>query len=299
MGSAFLSRLMAAGFEVHVFDVSPAAMDHAVKLGAKRCDKMAEAVRSTQAVITMLPTAGIVEQAYLGADGIRANVAEGQLCLDMSTIDPELAIRIGGAIAAVGGEFLDAPVSGGTAKALAGTLAVMVGGSSAALDQGLPVLNAIGSSIIHVGPTGSGSAAKLANNLVACASMLATAEAFQLGASYGIDAATLTNIMENSSGDTWILRNLHPVGGIRPDAPSSRGYAPGFSTRLALEMLESVRTAATAKGIALSLVPAMLQTWRLAASQGYADKDFASVYELIQPPYRSGPLIHSTTTEEC
>ena len=299
MGSRLLPRLLGANFEVHVFDISRAAMDRAVKLGAKRCKDIADAVRSTEAVVTILPTAGIVEQAYLSADGIRANTAEGRLCIDMSTIDPELAIRIGGAIAAVGGEFLDAPVSGGIAKALDGTLTVMAGGSSAALDRGLPLLNAIGSSIIHVGPTGSGSAAKLANNLVACSSMVATAEAFQLGISYGINAVTLTNILENSSGDTWILRNLHPVGGIRSNAPSSREYTPGFSTALAVEMLELIRTAAAARRIPLTVVPVLLQIWQLAANHGYADKDFASVYEFIQPPTQKERLIRSTITKDC
>ncbi len=298
MGYGLLSRLLSANFDVHVFDTFQAAMDRAVGLGAKRCEKIANAVRSTEAVITMLPTAGIVEQAYLGADGIRASTAEGGLCIDMSTIDPELAIRIGAAIASVGGEFLDAPVSGGTAKALDGTLTIMAGGSSAALELALPLLNAIGSSTFHVGPNGSGSAAKLANNLVACSSMVATAEAFQLGISYGINAVTLTKILENSSGDTWILRNLHPVGGIRPNAPSSREYAPGFSTALAVEMLELIRTAAVARQIPLTVVPALLQIWQLAANHGYADKDFASVYEFIQPPTQKERLIRSTMIGE-
>jgi len=278
--------------------VSEAAMSRAVEFGAARCNSMADAVCSSEVVITMLPTAAIVEQVYLSDGGIRANIAAGALCIDMSTIDPELAIRIGAAMAAVGSEFLDAPVSGGTAKAFDGTLAVMVGGPPAAFDRGLPVLNAIGSDIIHVGPTGSGSAAKLANNLVACASMLATAQAFQLGTSYGIDAPTLTKILENSSGDTWILRNLHPVAGILPNVPSSRGYAPGFSTKLAVDMLESVKAATAAKRIPLGVVPALLQTWQLAASHGYADKDFASVYEFIQPSTRMTTVDPSANAED-
>lgn len=299
MGFGFLTRLLATGFKVHVFDVSEAAMDRAVAIGAGRCETMACAVRAAQAVITMLPTARVVEQAYLDDGGIRANLTEGQLCIEMSTIDPELSIRIGGAVAAGGGEFLDAPVSGGTAKAFEGKLAVMVGGSSAALERGLPVLEAIGSSIIHVGPIGSGTAAKLANNLVASAAMLATAEAFHIGTSYGIDAGTLTTILENSSGDTWILRNLHPVPGVRPDAPSSRGYAPGFSTTLAIGMLESIRTAAGAKRIPLTVVPALLQAWQLAADHGYADKDFASVYEFIRPQSRTRAVDPLDEGREC
>ena len=299
MGYGLLSRLLSANFDVHVFDTSRTAMDRAVERGAKGCENVSTAVRSTETVITMLPTSGIVEQVYLGAEGIRANTAEGNLCIDMSTIDPELAIRIGDAVAAVGGEFLDAPVSGATAKALDGTVTVMAGGSPDALERALPLFNAIGSGIFHVGPTGSGSAAKLANNLVACSSMMATAEAFQLGISYGITAETLTKILEHSSGDTWILRNLHPVGGIRPNAPSSREYAPGFSTALAVEMLKLISTTAATRQIPLTLVPALLQIWQLAANHGYADKDFASIFEFIQPPTQKERGIRPTMTGEC
>ena len=197
MGQPMLANLIKKGFQAAAFDTVPAALDAAVRAGAARADSAAEAAQGSDLIITMLPSSANVEAAYLGAGGIVEGVAPGRLCVDMSTIDPGTSQRVAEQLGERGIRFLDAPVSGGVGGATAGTLAIMVGGDAADLEEARPALAAMGSNIIHVGAVGAGEVAKLCNNLISGAVAVAVSEAFRIGEAFGVDLQILTESSPN------------------------------------------------------------------------------------------------------
>src|SRR5215831_9339977 len=232
MGRPMLANLIKRGFQTAAYDTVPAALDAAVRAGAERAGSAAQAAKGCDLIITMLPSSANVEAAYLGAGGIVEGVASGHLCVDMSTIDPGTSQRVAAQLRERGIRFLDAPVSGGVGGATAGTLAIMVGGDAADLEEARPVLAAMGSNIIHVGAIGAGVVAKLCNNLISGTVAVAVSEAFRIGEAFGVDPQILTGVIAKSSGATWVMEHMHPVPGIVESAASNRQYAPGFMTDL-------------------------------------------------------------------
>ena len=187
MGQPMLANLVKKRFAVTAFDLVPAALEAAVRLGAERAGSAGEAAANCELVITMLPSSANVEAVYLGSGGIAENAAQGRLCVDMSTIDPGTSQRIAARLKERGIRFLDAPVSGGVGGATAGTLAIMVGGNAGDLEEARPALAAMGSNIIHVGDVGAGEVAKLCNNLISGSALIAVAEAFRIAEAFGVD----------------------------------------------------------------------------------------------------------------
>ncbi|MFN0318380.1 MAG: 3-hydroxyisobutyrate dehydrogenase [Burkholderiales bacterium] len=281
---------MPFGHGVIAYDVAPAALAGAVRRGAKAAASVADAVQRCDLVVTMLPSSSHVESVYLGAGGVLEGIRAGQLCVDMSTIDPGVSRRVAAALGTKGGRFLDAPVSGGSTGAEAATLAIMVGGKAADLEEARPALAAMGANIIHVGEVGAGEAAKLCNNLIAGVSAVAVAEAFRIAEGFGVDARILTEVISKSSGNTWMMQNAHPVPGIVEKAPSSRDYAPGFMTDLMAKDLALAVNAARELRIPVFVSPAAQQLLRLASSQGLAREDFTSVYKLLKPSDGRAPV---------
>src|SRR5580704_12260778 len=186
MGRPMLANLLKQGFSATAYDIVPAALDGAVALGAARASSPAEAAATGDMVITILPSSGNVEAAYLGAGGILEGVAPGKLCIDMSTVDPGTSQRIAARLAEQGIRFIGAPVSGGVGGATAGALAIMVGGAPADFAEAKPALEAMGANIIHVGDTGAGEVAKLCNNLIAGVAFVAVSEAFRIAEGDGV-----------------------------------------------------------------------------------------------------------------
>ena len=156
MGQPMVANLVKKGFAVVAYDVVPAALDAAAKLGAAKAASAAEAARQGELVITMLPSSSHVEAVYLGEGGVLAAVPKGRLYVDMSTIDPATSRRVAEDARRRGARFIDAPVSGAVPRAVEGTLTIMVGGEASDLEQALPALQALGTNVIHVGPVGSG-----------------------------------------------------------------------------------------------------------------------------------------------
>jgi len=214
MGQPMLANLVKKGFQAIAYDTATMALDAAVRLGAERADSAAQAAAAGELVITMLPSSANVEAAYLGAGGIIEGLAAGRLCVDMSTIDPGTSQRVAAHLKERRIRFLDAPVSGGVGGAVAGSLAIMVGGEASDLEEAQPVLAAMGSNIIHVGAVGAGEVAKLCNNLISGAVAVAVSEAFRIGEAFGVDPHILTGVIAKSSGATWVMEHMHPVPGI-------------------------------------------------------------------------------------
>jgi 3-hydroxyisobutyrate dehydrogenase len=290
MGQPMVRNLIAKGFGVVAYDIVPAAVDAAVKLGATACGSAAEAAKQSDLVVTMLPSSSHAETAYLGAGGVLEGVAKGRLCVDMSTIEPAVSQRVAARLKERGVRFIDAPVSGGVGGAEKATLAIMVGGEAADLEEARPALAAMGGNIIHVGPVGAGEVAKLCNNLIAGVAMVAVSEAFRIAEGFGVDPKILTSVISKSSGNTWAMEQAHPVPGMVPTAASSRDYTNGFMTDLMAKDLGLAVNAARELRVPVAVAPAAQQLLRLASSHGYGRKDFSSVYQFLKPSSDTAPV---------
>ena len=226
MGGHMARNLVAAGHEVKVFDLVAELM--AGVEGAAPQSSAAATAADVEILISMLPAGRHVAGLYGGDDGVIASVAADTLLIDCSTIDPETARNVAQQAADDGLSMLDAPVSGGTAGAQAGTLSFIVGGEAAAFDRAQAVLDVMGSNIFHAGASGAGQIAKICNNMLLAVLMAGTAEALALGVNNGLDPAVLAEVMKQSSGGNWALNVYNPYPGVMDGVPASRGYEGGF-----------------------------------------------------------------------
>ncbi len=235
MGAPMAHNLLKAGHQLSVFDLNAAAVENLVGAGALPVDSpTAIAQGNAELIITMLPAAAHVKSVYLGENGLIASSRESVMLIDCSTIDPHSAREVAKAAAEHGNPMLDAPVSGGTGGAAAGTLTFMVGGSDADFDRAQPILAAMGKNIVHCGAAGNGQVAKVANNMLLGISMIGVAEAMALGVALGMDAKTLAGVINTSSGRCWSSDTYNPFPGVLDNVPSSRGYSGGFGSDLML-----------------------------------------------------------------
>jgi len=233
-------------------------------------------------VITMLPADRHVRELYLGEQGILAHAAPNALFIDCSTIAADAAREVAAAAAKLGLAMIDAPVSGGTAGAAAGTLTFIVGGEPEALERARPVLEQMGKNIFHAGGPGAGQVAKICNNMLLGILMAGTAEALNLGVSHGLDPKVLSDIMAKSSGRNWALELYNPWPGVMDNVPASRDYAGGFGTSLMLKDLGLSQQAALSAQAVTPLGSLVRQLFQLHQQQGHGQEDFSSILRLFQ-----------------
>jgi 3-hydroxyisobutyrate dehydrogenase len=280
MGGPMAANLLKAGHALTVFDLSDTALDAARQAGAASAASPREAVGKAEVVITMLPAAAHVKAVYLGDDGVLAGVAPGVPLVDSSTIDPATARRVADAARAHGNPFADAPVSGGTGGAQAGTLTFMVGSDEALFETLQPVLAGMGKNMVRCGETGTGQIAKLCNNLLLGISMIGVAEAMKLGVALGIDAQKLAGIVNTSTGRCWSSDTCNPYPGILPNAPASRGYSGGFGADLMLKDLGLAVDAARQAKQPVLLGALAQQLYQSMSQQGMGGLDFSAIIKL-------------------
>ncbi len=281
MGLPMARNLLNAGHSLSVFDLVASAVDELAAQGARAASSAADAVSAAEVVISMLPASRHVEGLYLGDAGLLSVIAPGSLVLECSTIAPEAARKVHLAAAARGIALLDAPVSGGTAGAAAGTLTFMVGGAAATLERARPILAGMGKNIFHAGPAGAGQVAKVCNNQLLAVHMIGTAEAMALGVANGLDPATLAEIMRQSSGGNWSLEKYNPWPGVMPNAPASKDYRDGFAAELMAKDLGLAQEAAQATASSTPMGALALQLYRLLLKQGQGKLDFSAVQKLF------------------
>jgi len=281
MGLPMARNLLKAGFKLKVFDLVPAAIDELAKEGAQAASSAIDAVQGADVVISMLPASRHVEGLYLGDAGLLGKLAPGTLVLECSTIAPESARKVHKVAAERGLEMLDAPVSGGTAGAAAGTLTFMIGGQANTLEKARPIFAAMGKNIFHAGPDGAGQVAKVCNNQVLAVQMIATAEAMALGVASGLDPAVLAEIMRQSSGGNWTLEKYNPWPGVMENAPASKGYSGGFMAELMAKDLGLAQEAAQVTASSTPMGALALQIYRLLLKQGKGQQDFSVVQQLF------------------
>ncbi|BCQ55747.1 3-hydroxyisobutyrate dehydrogenase [Burkholderia gladioli] len=284
MGAPMALNLVKAGHEVRAFDLSEDALRLVADGGAKLAGSAREAAEGAEFVITMLPAAVHVRRALTDENGVLAGLAPGATVIDSSTIDPASAQAFGELVRERGGAFVDAPVSGGTGGAAAGTLTFMVGGSVTEFERVTPVLTGMGRNVVHCGPTGMGQVAKVCNNLVLGISMAGVAEAMSLGVALGIDPKVLGGILNTSTGRCWSADTYNPYPGVIETAPSSRGYTGGFGTDLMLKDLGLANDAAKQVRQPVYLGALAQQLYQTVSSRGDGRLDFSAVIRLYQMP---------------
>jgi len=205
----------------------------------------------------------------------------GTLLIDCSTIDIATARRVSAAAANRGFAMVEAPVSGGIAAAQAGTLTFMVGGEENAFSRAQPILAAMGKAVIHAGGAGNGQAAKICNNMILGATMIATCEAFALARKIGLDPQIFYDIASVSSGQSWSMTSYCPVPGVGPRSPADNGYEGGFAAALMLKDLKLATQAAADANASVPMGNAAEAFYQLLANKGEGGRDFSAIIELL------------------
>ena len=284
MGGPMALNLLKAGHTLAAFDLSPDACKKFAAEGLPIVASAAATVDGAEVVISMLPASAHVEGLYLGSDGLIEKIAPGTLVIDSSTIAAATSRKVAEAAAKKGIAVIDAPVSGGTGGAIAGTLTFMVGGSMADLERARPVLEKMGANIFHAGDAGAGQTAKICNNMLLGILMIGTSEALALGVANGLDPKVLSEIMRRSSGGNWALEKYNPMPGVMETSPASKSYAGGFGTDLMLKDLGLAQENAAAVRASTPLGGMARNLYAAHSLAGHGGLDFSSVLKLFQKP---------------
>jgi 3-hydroxyisobutyrate dehydrogenase len=279
MGGGMAANLVKAGHEVSAFDLSPEALARAKANGCAAFDTVQEAVSGVDAVVSMLPNGAIVDTVY-GADVI-GQAPQGALFLDCSTIDVDTARKVTTAAEAAGYAMVDAPVSGGIAAANGGTLTFMVGGTDDAFVRAEPILAAMGKAVIYAGTSGAGQAAKICNNMLLGASMIATCETFRLAEKLGLDLQTFYDISSKASGQNWSMTSYCPVPGVGPQSPADNGYQGGFAAALMLKDLKLAMEAADSVDAEVPMGEKAASLYEAFAQNGSGGMDFSAIIKTL------------------
>jgi len=279
MGGPMAANLVKAGYPVRGFDLSEAAKLAARESGITLCDTAAETLIGATIVITMLPAGHHVLSVW---SELVAVVDQGTLMIDCSTIDVDSARKCHALADGAGCLSLDAPVSGGTAGASAGTLTFMVGGEADALDRGRPMLEAMGRRVVQCGSAGAGQAAKICNNMILGITMAGVCEAFVLGEKLGLSHQALFDVASTSSGQCWAISTNCPVPGPVPTSPANRDYKPGFAAALMLKDMRLSQDAAKSTGTVTALGAQATELYDLFEKLGRGNEDFSSLINYLR-----------------
>jgi len=262
--------------QVTVFDLNPAAVKTCTDLGGTAAKSIAEVTKGADVVMTSLPMPRDVESVTLGDGGILANIAKGQTYIDLSTNAPSMVKRIGAAMAAKGIAMLDAPVSGGTVGAEAATIAIMVGGDRKVFDDALPVLQSFSANVIHMGELGTGTVAKLVNNMMAFCNAAAASEGMMLGVTAGLDPAKLSQVIASSSGNSAVFKSFSER------ALSGQFSPPSFALNLAHKDLHLAMELADELDVPLPLGSATHNLQRMARKMGMGNADSSTILAVYE-----------------
>ena len=279
MGLPMALNLVKAGHAVTGYDLSAEAKAKLAEAGGSAAASLAELAAGVEVIVSMLPEGRHVEAVY---GELFALVPAGTLFIDSSTIHVDSARKVAAEGTAKGHVVVDAPVSGGTVGAAAGTLTFMVGGTDAGFAAARPILEKMGKNIVHAGAAGAGQAAKICNNMILGISMVAVCEGFALAEKIGLDAQKLFEVASTSSAQCWALTTYCPVPGPVPTSPANRDYQPGFATAMMLKDLKLAQDVASSAGQATPLGAETAQLFRLFNDQGNAARDFSSIVEFLR-----------------
>lgn len=280
MGGGMAANQAKAGHQVTAFDLSQAALDRAAAAGCTPAASVVDAVRDADIVITMLPAGPHVLKVY--SEQVIGAAPGTALLLDCSTIDVDTARKVAALAKEAGYAFADAPVSGGTAAADAGTLAFMVGCDEGDFARVEPALAPMSRITIRAGDHGAGQAAKICNNMLLGISMIGTCEAVALAEKLGLDPERFFEIASKSSGQCWSVSNYYPWPGPVPAAPSNRNYDGGFATAMMLKDLKLAQDAAAKAGASTPLGAQSEALFQLFDRLGYGGRDFSAILQMLR-----------------
>ena len=279
MGGGMAANLAKAGHDVQAFDLSADALARAQAAGCTPAASAVAAAQGAEAVVTMLPAGRHVAEVYAALFPV---LSDNALLIDCSTIDVATARAVAGDAAARGLVAVDAPVSGGIAAAAAGTLTFMVGGDDDGFARAEPILSQMGKAVIRAGGNGAGQAAKMCNNMILGATMVATCEAFVLAERLGLDAQAFYDIASVSSGQSWSMTSYCPVPGVGPVTPADNDYRGGFATALMLKDLRLATDAAADAGSPVPMGDRARDLYEALAAAGEGDRDFSAMRPFLR-----------------
>jgi 2-hydroxy-3-oxopropionate reductase len=275
MGKPMSRNLLKAGHELCVYDVRPEPMEELAAAGADRCESAKDAAARAKVTITMLPDGPDVEAAVLGPGGVLEGATAGSVVVDMSSISPLVAQKVGKACSARGVEFLDAPVSGGEPKAIDGTLAIMVGGSEESFHKVLPLFQTMGSTATLTGPVGAGNVTKLANQIMVACNIAAMGEALVLATKAGLDPDIVFQAVKGGLAGSTVLNAKAPM-------LIERNFKPGFRIRLHQKDLRNALLAAESMKVGLPLTTTVQQMLMSLMNAGRGDLDHSAIVTFIE-----------------
>jgi 2-hydroxy-3-oxopropionate reductase len=283
MGRPMAEHLVRAGHEVTVHNRSQDPVRALVEAGAKAAGSAAEAAEGAEVVITMVPDSPDVEAVVLGERGVLESARDGLLLIDMSTIRPDTARAVAEAAGARGVRFLDAPVSGGQAGAVEASLSIMVGGSAEDFQAALPVLEALGRTIVHVGPVGAGQIVKAANQLIVAGVIELVSEAIVLLEAHQVEMEPAVEVLAGGLAGNQILER-------KAAGMLARRFDPGFRIDLHHKDLQIVQAAARDAGVAVPVTAQVAQMLVSLRSLGRGSLDHSAILTLIEDlSGRGGP----------
>ena len=274
MGSPMAANLLKAGFQVTVWNRTSVRADSLVAAGAVLAGSPREVAEVSEVTLSCVTNSPDVETVALGANGVIEGAPAGSVYIDCSTISPEVARRVAAALAAKGVSMLDAPVSGGDVGARAGTLAIMVGGEAATFERCLPVLEAMGKTVVHVGPSGAGQVVKLCNQVAGGLHLLAMAEAIALARAAGVAPEKMLEVVGTGAAGSWMLSNLAPRA-LRGD------FAPGFMVDLMQKDLGLVLETAAKEALPLPGTALVQQMLRILQAQGRGSEGTQAIVDAV------------------
>jgi 2-hydroxy-3-oxopropionate reductase len=275
MGKPMARNLMKAGHELYVYDISPDSIAALSADGARTCTSATEAAASAEVTITMLPDGPDVEAAVLGPKGVLEGAKPGSIVVDMSSISPLVAQKVGAACEERGVQFLDAPVSGGEPKAIDGTLAIMVGGRQDTFDTVLPLFQVMGSSATLTGAVGAGNVTKLANQIMVACNIAAMGEALVLATKAGLDPDVVFQAVKGGLAGSTVLNAKAPM-------VIGRNFKPGFRIRLHQKDLRNALLAAESLKVSLPFTAMVQQMLISLINEGRGDLDHSAIVNFIE-----------------
>jgi 2-hydroxy-3-oxopropionate reductase len=268
-------NVLAKGFPLAVYNRSSAPVEELAKLGAYPCQCSREVAERSEVILTCLPDSPDVEQVILGPQGVLEGARPGSIIADMSTISPQVSVRIGAEAAKMGVRMLDAPMSGGDKGAIAGTLSIMVGGEESAFEECLDIFRAMGKTIVHVGELGAGGYTKLANQIMVAVQLEAMAEGLVLGAKAGVDPALMVEAIGAGLARCGVLE-------VRAPSVLEGNFNPGFMIRLHLKDLRLALEAGHALGVPLPVTAGVREMYNALQVAGKGDRDHSGIILLLE-----------------
>ena len=275
MGRPMMKNLLKAGHSVVAYTRTASVLDPCVAEGAERGASNSDVGARADVIFTMLPDGPEVEEVVLRDGGILEGAKKGAIIVDMSSINPLVSQKIGEACAAMGVEFLDAPVSGGEPKAIDGTLAIMVGGSEAAYGRVEPLLKCMGSSVTLTGPVGAGNTTKLANQIMVACNIAAMGEALTLATRCGLNPEVVVNAVKSGLAGSAVLNAKAPM-------LIDRNFKPGFRIRLHQKDLRNALQTAEATNVALPLTAAVQQMISALMANDKGELDHSAIATVVE-----------------